>query len=205
LAAEAAAASDDPASAGPAFEALVEAAPEELRPTVEEVVANAENGPGDPAFDEPYGQMIDFVRENCGFSELAVTGTEYSFDGLAAELAAGPTIVDFENAGNEVHEVIFLRINDDTTETVEEILALPEEEAMEKATFQAIAFAFPGSSGTTVTDFTPGRYAALCFLPVGAAPEVIEQMEGPDSTPPPGVELGPPHFTMGMVHEFTVS
>jgi hypothetical protein len=205
LAAEAAASSEDPSAAGPAFEALVAASPEEIRPTVEEVIANAESGPGDPAFDEPYGEMVQFVRDNCGFNELAVTATEYSFDGLPAELEAGPTVVSFENEGAEVHEVFFIRVNDGVTETMEELLALPEEEASQKTTMQAGAFAFPGASSATVTDFTPGRYLALCFLPVGAAPEIIAQMEGPESTTPPGVELGPPHFTQGMAHEFTVT
>ena len=73
------------------------------------------------------------------------------------------------------------------------------------ATEQAFAFAFPGTVGQTVTDFTPGRYVALCFLPQGATPEIISQMGGPEDTAPAGAELGPPHFTAGMIHEFTVA
>jgi hypothetical protein len=30
-------------------------------------------------------------------------------------------------------------------------------------------------------------------------------MEGPEDTLPEGVEVGPPHFTLGMVHELTVA
>jgi hypothetical protein len=30
-------------------------------------------------------------------------------------------------------------------------------------------------------------------------------MEGPESSTPPGAELGPPHFTVGMVQEITVA
>ena len=48
LAAEAAAAREDPAAAGPAFEALVAASPEDIKPAVEEVIANAETGTGQP-------------------------------------------------------------------------------------------------------------------------------------------------------------
>ena len=48
LAAEAAASGEDPAAAGPAFEALVAAAPADLKATVEDVIAHAEEGPGSP-------------------------------------------------------------------------------------------------------------------------------------------------------------
>ena len=50
---------------------------------------------------------------------------------------------------------------------------------------------------------TPGRYFAVCFLPQGATPELMAQMEGPESSLPPGA--GPPHFMAGMVQEFTVA
>jgi hypothetical protein len=49
----------------------------------------------------------------------------------------------------------------------------------------------------------PGRYAAVCFLPQGATPELMAQMEGPDSSLPDGA--GPPHFTHGMAQEFEVA
>lgn len=42
----------------------------------------------------------------------------------------------------------------------------------------------------------PGRYVAVCFIPVGTTPE----------TPPEDFEnLGPPHALQGMVAEFEVS
>ena len=85
LAAEAAASGEDPSAAGPAFEALVAASPEEIKPAVEEVIANAETGPGTPAFDEPYAEMIGFVKDNCGFGEINVTAADYSYTGLEAE------------------------------------------------------------------------------------------------------------------------
>ena len=37
----------------------------------------------------------------------------------------------------------------------------------------------------------PGNYAAVCFVSVGS----VGETEGD----------GPPHFTQGMVHEFTVT
>jgi len=204
LAAEVASGSEDPAVFEAAMEALRAAAPEDIAATVEDVIANGQSGPGDPAFDEPYAAMIDYMRANCGYAELNITASEYAFGGLPPDVAAGPTIVSMANIGEELHEIAIFRINDDVTLTAEELMALPEEEAFSMVTPAGFSFAFPGATGYTVTDFTPGRYVAACFLPEGALPEVMEQMEGPGSSTPPGVELGPPHFTLGMLHEFTV-
>lgn len=83
---------------------------------------------------------------------------------------------------------------------------------MSMVTPTAFAFAFPGNVSYSTADLTPGRYFALCFLPDGATPEVLMQLEeagvdGPEDTIPADfeVELGPPHFTKGMIHEFTVA
>jgi hypothetical protein len=46
-------------------------------------------------------------------------------------------------------------------------------------------------------DLEPGRYVIACFLPVGATPENMEALES-------GELQGPPHFTQGMLEEFTV-
>ena len=219
LAVEAAAA-EDPAAAGPAFEALVAASPEDIRPTVEEVIANAQAGPGSPEFDEPYAEMIGFVKDNCGFAEMNVTAADYTYTGLEAEYAAGPTVVTLTNEGEEVHEIALARVNDDVTETAAEIVALPEEEALSKVVLTGRGFAFPGTDGFTVVDLEPGRYIAVCFIPQGATPEVMAQLmaeEGPpgegsapegsapEGSAPGELEFGPPHHTQGMIQEFTVA
>lgn len=203
VAAEAAVLSEDPDAIGRAFDAIVAAAPADIAATVETVIATAESE--GPEFATAYAEMITFMKANCGYAELDVAGSNYAFGGLPDEVAAGPTIVTFENIGTEVHEMIVVRIHDDVTESLDELLALPEEEAETMTTFIGIAFAFPGDTAYALLDLSPGRYAALCFLPEGAAPEVISQMDGPESSTPPGVELGPPHFVLGMVHEFDVA
>ena len=221
LAAEAAANNEDPADDGPAFEALVGASPEEIRATVEEVIANAESGPGDPAFDEAYGEMIQFMKDNCGFSELEVTAADYSFTGLPTDIAAGPAIVSMDNTGEEFHEVSFYRVNDDVTESLDELLALSEEEVETKVTRKGGAFGPPGaiSFGPVNLD-EPGRYIVICTIPEGLTPEVMEELEASEGTAPEGsapegsapegsapgeAQLGPPHFTLGMVQELTVT
>lgn len=203
LEAEAAGASGEMAALMPALEALQEAAPAEVAEAVEGVVANAESGPGSPEFDAPYGEMVEYVKDNCGFNEMSLTASEYAFGGLPSEAPSGPTVITLENIGEEFHEIILMRVNDGVTETAEELLAMPEEEAMSKATMAGFALAPTGASGNTVVDLQPGRYIAVCFLPKGATPELMEQMEGPESSQPEGA--GPPHFTEGMLHEFQVA
>ena len=227
LAAESAVTSD-PAAAGPLFEAMVAAAPDDLKETAQAVVDNAEAGPGSPEFDEPYGELIGFMKENCGFNELEVEGADYTFTGIPADVPAGPTIITFNNVGEEVHVIDMVRINDDVTETVQELLELPEEEAFSKVTSIAGVFAMPGSTSYAVADLTAGSYAALCPIPQGTTPEVMEQMSGgggaPSGSAPEGTEGGepgatdgstpegsspgaemPPHFALGMIQEFAVT
>jgi hypothetical protein len=212
---EAASNSEDPDAIGPAVEALTAATPADIADTVDAVLANVEN-PESPEFAEAYGAMIDYMKANCGYAEVDVVASEYTFEGVPRELPAGPAIISLENAGEQVHEFAVMRINDDVTLTVEELLALPEEEAQTMVTPAAFAFAFPGTVAFATADLTPGRYVALCFLPEGATPEVLMQLEelgleGPEDTLPAGdtlpegLELGPPHFTKGMVLEFTVA
>jgi hypothetical protein len=208
--------SGDEAAIGEAVEGVTAAAAAlpDAAPLVEAVLANAQD-PESPEFAEAYGALIEWMKGNCGYAEIDVTASEYQFEGVPAEVPAGPAIISLENAGEQVHEFALMRINDDVTLSLEELLALPEEESETMVTSAAFAFTFPGTVGYATADLTPGRYVALCFLPEGATPEVLMQLEelgldGPDATLPAGdtlppeLQVGPPHFTKGMVHEFTV-
>ena len=193
LGAAAASASEDPEVITPAFEALTAVAPEEVRATVEEVVANLDAGAEDLAFADPYRSMLDYVAANCGFAEVNVAASEYAFGGIPEELAAGPTIINLENIGEQVHEIAVYRINDDVTMPIEEVMALPEEESASMVTFLGENFAFPGDTGHVVVDLTQGRHVALCFIPDGttadsfdefvAAEEAAEEMEAEGTVP----------------------
>jgi hypothetical protein len=63
-----------------------------------------------------------------------------------------------------------------------------------------VGFVFaPPSLGSWVkVDLDPGRYVALCFIPVGTTPDMIQ------SGAPPAEDT-PAHFMEGMVTEFTVA
>lgn len=205
LGVEAATNSEDPDAIEPAIETAIAAATDDVRPLLEAVVAAFETGPESPEFEASYTELLEWIKSNCGYAQLNVTASEYAFGGIPAELNAGPTIVSLANTGEEVHELGLVRVNDDVTLTLEELLATPEEDSDQYVTYVGSAFAFPDDIGTLLIDLTPGHYVAICNLPEHADPEMIAQMTGPDPSAPPGNNFGPQHHTLGMVQEFTVA
>lgn len=187
----------------PQAERIRDAAPEEVREDLTRIVEIfEEKGPG--AFeDEEFGRLNTEVNtaaiDLCDAESIEVTAVDYSFQGVPSTIPAGRVGVNFENKGKELHEFVLLRKNDDTTESFDELLELPEEEAMEKVTSGFGAFAFPGSSDSRIIELEAGEYLAVCFIPVGLTPEVAEAAESGGEEP-----QGPPHFTQGMRAEFTV-
>jgi hypothetical protein len=176
-------------------------APEEIRADIERLVGSLHEvaETGDPsAFENEENEAASanahaFDLENCGWNVVDVTATDYAFAGIPDELEAGVTSFELANDGTELHELIVLRKNDDTTESFDELLALPQEEAETKVTPVGAAFSTPGEEGVyAVADLTAGEYMAICFIPVGLVDEEAQAD-------------GPPHFTQGMLHQFTVA
>ena len=137
---------------------------------------------------------------------VVVTAVDYGFEGLPETVPAG-TKISLVNEGNEPHEFVAMRIPDEETRPVEELVQLPEEElgavfgAGEPATVILAATGQTDIPGAVVGDGTltePGRYAIVCFLPVGSDDSILES-EGP---PPAGDAA--PHAMHGMVAEVTV-
>jgi hypothetical protein len=184
-------------------------APEEIADDVDILVAAVEEltetGDFEATFESPEVEAAeerthDFDLANCGWGQADVTALEYEFQGVAASYDAGPVSFELANEGGELHELTILRKNDGVTESIEEILGGPEEEAMEKVTDVAGTFAEPGEDAYVVADLEAGDYVAVCFIPVGLTPEVAGAAEEGGEEP----DLGPPHFTQGMQTEFTV-
>ena len=198
----------------------VKAAGEELAPTFQEMVDNAPEAVADDAeelndtaikplldgdaeafnADETfatYTELVEAATPECDFQELAVTAVDYAFEGAPATLAAGTYSALLTNEGNEQHEMIVFRKADGVTESIPELLELPEEEAETKIAFAGAAFAPPGESGGSLIELEPGQYGMVCFIPVGTTADV-------DPEAAEGGESGPPHFTQGMLTEFTV-
>jgi hypothetical protein len=155
-----------------------------------------------PEVEEASETVHDFDLESCGWGEAAVEATDYAFEGIEDTYEAGVVSFDLTNGGEEMHEMGIFRKNDGVTESFDELLALDQEEAEAKATdVTFVEPTAPGDSDYSVVDLEPGEYMAVCFLPVGATPELFEAVESGEQAPPEG----PPHFVQGMKVEFTVS
>ena len=180
---------------------IQEAAPSAVRADIDVLVGAlsevAETGDfgafEQPEVEEASTRAHAYDLESCGWQRVDVSAVDYEFKGIPSEPEAGTTSFEFSNDGTELHEMILIRKNDDTEETFDELLAMPEEEARTKTSSVGAAFAEPGEEGVyVVADLTPGEYIAICFIPVGTADAETE------------VD-GPPHFTQGMKTEFRVS
>lgn len=132
---------------------------------------------------------------------ITVVGTDYHFGGLPTSVPVGTTI-SFRNDGAELHEIVMFRKNDGVTQSFEELLQLPDEEALQYVTMvgEMPLFAAPGQTAEGVLTLTQeGEYIALCFVPQGMTEIPTE------STDPSSIPSGPPHFSLGMVQPFTVT
>ena len=144
-------------------------------------------------FQEDAAVVAEFVGDECGFTNVEVTAVDYAFNAELDDIQSGTVAFDFSNEGTELHEMALIRINDDVSESLDELLELPEEEVGTKTTFMGISFAEPGGGETMYADLDAGRYVVICFIPTGSTS--MEEAETAE---------GPPHFTQGMVREFTV-
>jgi plastocyanin len=137
---------------------------------------------------------------------VVVTAVDYGFEGLPETVPVG-TKISLVTEGNEPHEFIAMLIPADETRSVEELVKLPEEElaavfgAAEPAAVILAATGQTDVPGAVVGDGTltePGRYAIVCFLPMGSDDSILES-EGP----PPAGGAAPPSAP-GMVTELEV-
>jgi hypothetical protein len=144
-----------------------------------------------PEYTEADAAIDEYMLAECGYEHIEATGVDYEYEGIPASIPSGVVAITFHNEGKELHEIGVARINDDVTQSVEEVLALPPEQSETMFTFTGAAFAEPGGSDTVFLRLEEaGRYGAACFVPQGTTHDT----EG----------TGPPHFTLGMFAEFSV-
>lgn len=135
-----------------------------------------------------------YMLDNCDGETLEVVAVDYGYTNAPIDLAAGTYLVDFSNdsANDELHEAVFLRKNDGVTESAEEIAEMDFEEVFEFVTPRGIVFSQgPGDGDVARIEMDAGDWIMICFLPLDSS--------GPEDA------QGPPHFTQGMVREFTVT
>lgn len=134
---------------------------------------------------------------------ITVVGTDYHFGGLPTTVPAG-TVLSFDNQGAELHEIVVFRKNDGVTQSFEELLQLPDEEALKYVTMvgEMPLFADPGQVAEgTLALAQEGEYIALCFVPQGMTALPTD----PEASLDPALASAPPHFALGMVQTFTVT
>lgn len=179
----------------PLFDEVEANAPEDLATTAEELGATLDDlVEGDAtAFNsdatfETYIGLVDESVPQCGYDNTEVTAVDYAFEGVPAELSAGTQAITLVNdsAASEEHEFIVFRKAEGETRSAEELLNDPAAQEEGPGEFVGAAFAPAGESAASLITLDPGDYMAVCFIPVG------------------GGDDGPPHFTQGMVAEFSV-
>ncbi len=80
-----------------------------------------------------------------------------------------------ENIGEEVHEIIIVRINDDVTLDPRRAARPARRGIGHDGHARPAVRRLPWHGQSTIVDLTPGRYVAICFFPEGATP-MFEQM-----------------------------
>ena len=184
----------------PLVEAVVAEAPPEIEDdlltqaaAVDQAAATGDfSSFGGPEVDAAEVRTHAFDVESCGWQVQDVNATEYSFGDIPPTVGAGPTSFELINDGAELHEMVLARKNPGVTETVEELAALPDEEAQAKVTTVGSVYTDPDTQDYVVVDLEAGDYVMLCFVPMGMTSE--------DDVPPDSA----PHYTEGMLAEFTV-
>lgn len=189
--------------AKPLVDAALPLVPAEIKPAIDVQVAalNEALAGADPeeVFETPETKAAEaqshaFDLKNCGWGKVDVSAVDYSFSGIPSELSPGRTSIDFTNKGTELHEVALLTKNAGVTESWDEILDLPQEQAMTKVGFVSSTFAAPGDGDYGVVELEAGDYVAVCFIPQGLKSEEDQPSED-----------AKPHFALGMKTEFTVA
>ncbi len=172
--------------------------PEEIESEVDTVVREVREAleSGDTSsletreFFEAETVLDEYVYDNCEFdAKQEFTAVNYAFQGIPQTLSAGRTAFRMDNRGTELHEAVIFRINDNVQQNVQEIFSLPEEQAEQNVEFRNATLANPGTPAFVTADLTPGRYAVVCFIPVGVTSlEQLEELDGEEegATPSPG-------------------
>lgn len=144
---------------------------------------------------------------------VEVTAVDYGYEGLPEQVDAGTKLSLANDSTAELHELVVFALPETEQRSVDELLALPEEElgALFAGPPALVILSPPGSSADaaipavgdgTITD--PGRYLVFCTIPTGADPAAFLAGAQAGGDGAPDVPGGPPHFTQGMFAELNV-
>lgn len=169
-----------------ATEVGIRVAAEELAMTGDESLFDA------PEYAAASAVIYPALEAACGLPTVSVSAVDYTFEGVSETLAGGPTLFVMQNtsAAGEFHVMVIIQLNDGDDVTLDEMLSMPEDEALLHVAAEYVVAADAASSGGAIVDLAPGRWIYLCPIPVGTA-------HGEQGS-------GPPHFVEGMSGEFVV-
>jgi len=141
---------------------------------------------------------------------VEVTALDYAYAGLPGHVTAGTEFRLVNDSELEAHEFVAVRLGDDETREVAELMTLPPEEfGALLAGVDTVIVAPPGAPGMVVEGTgvltEPGRYAIVCVIPTGADPDEYLAAAAAAEDGPPEVEGSPPHIAEGMFAELTVT
>ena len=147
------------------------------------------------------GVVHAFDLENCGWNKVEITADEYSYAGVPAELESGPTSLDLDNVGSEVHEFTMFKVGSGVTKSVKQLIDQGPGDPEVGVSLAFLGHIEVRPEGTPddygIMDLEPGKYAIICYLPVGATPEKVDD-------PNASFEGAERHYSRGMISEFTV-
>jgi hypothetical protein len=182
----------------PLLDRLEQSAPESVRPaaatyaTVWRDRLTSGTDPMDaPGYAAADSAVDAYLLGSCGYREIPAYAVEYEFDRLPDSLPAGPAALSLTNDGQELHQVLLLRVTDGSTATLDDLLALPGPGLAAKVRPVADVVAGPGTTNTSLVQLDPGRYVAVCYVPVGSKRGAVGD--------------GEPHHAEGMAAELTVT
>jgi len=154
----------------------------------------------DPDIEEAFGRMEAHDAEVCGFETtededepdtepaegaqiVPVRAVDFAFEGIPAEVPAGPVAFELTNDGDSAHEMVIIALAEGAD--LDALLSSEEEPSEDEAREVGGTFAPPGEGGVYANvELEPGTYAVVCFIP------------GPE---------GKSHHELGMRTTFTVA
>jgi len=115
--------------------------------------------------------------------DLTVRMTDYAYE-IPDTITAGHHVIRIENAGPQLHEMVFVRL--DSGKTAQDFMgwALKPTGAQPGSPVNGASLMTMGVANTVAVDLTPGQYALVCFV------EDVKDRK--------------PHFVHGMIKEITV-
>jgi uncharacterized cupredoxin-like copper-binding protein len=129
-------------------------------------------------------------------AQVEVTAIDFAFTGLPERVAAGTTLTLVNDSSMELHELVAIRLPDDETRTVEELIGNPEDLAGYFPSVTTVLIAPPDEAGVAVEGTgqlnEPGRYAIICAIPTGADPAEYMAAAAEADGGPPDVAGGAP-------------